>query len=836
MAALLWMVAAIPPAAAQVAGPAEAPSGLHVVNRAGRVVTLGWTAPTAGDPPTGYQVAGGLHPGEVLGTVGVGPETAVTFQAPPGVFLVRVHAVRPAGLSEASNEITLVVEAPVPPSAPANLLGAASGSTLSLSWTRTFDGGTPERLWLLVSGTLNGALALADTESFTIGNVPDGTYTLQLVAENASGTSPPSNPVTLTFPAACVEAPGAPRDFRAWREGTRLSIAWAPPVSGSPATSYLVTVAGSVALAISTTERVVTAEAPDGNYVVGVSAVNACGTSPVAPAAPLLTTITTAAGLHTIHWPPAGGTGGYRVFWSASRADLEAMGPSLPYWQVAGSPAVAPVGLPDQPVYVRVAALHGPVAGPPGPIALSTTFQGTEYVGWPAIVTPALFDVDGDGCLDMVGARGHCADGFERYSMSSAGLDALSTNFAKNRDSRFADFTGDGIVDIFTNVYTRADDTEVEAVLHVGVGDGTYVVDPGVAAMDIRGYGETVLAADFDNDGDLDVFLPHYTHLDDGGRNHLLINDGAGHFTDVADTAGVGVNQHFPPEGAQALDWDQDGWIDIHVASHLFRNNGDLTFTDIGPDVQSPVLFDEGMRLTDVDLDGDLDLVHNDSSATRLYRNHGGQFDAGTVIDGVPEGPTVGYGLNVCDVNGDGFEDLVVANNDRTAGAGTPHLLVNVAGQFVRSDMPPLEPKWNDLLGCADIDGSGLPDIVGRWADPLPAEPTETPQLDGYRTYRTRGEAPALRLRIVGTTGAKNQQGRPVRIRPRSQPALTMLRAVESGSGYMAQNGYDLLVSTPWPGLYDVDVRVGGGWVHAVAAPGDALTIYEDGRVEPGLH
>ncbi len=70
-----------------------------------------------------------------------------------------------------------------------------------------------------------------------------------------------------------------------------------------------------------------------------------------------------------------------------------------------------------------------------------------------------------------------------------------------------------------------------------------------------------------------------------------------------------------------------------------------------------------------------------------------------------------------------------------------------------------------------------------------------------------------------------------MRLRPAAGPDVTMLRMVESGSGYLAQNGYDLLVAAPWPGVYDVEVRFADGWVRTTARPGDALTIRADGTV-----
>jgi hypothetical protein len=88
---------------------------------------------------------------------------------------------------------------------------------------------------------------------------------------------------------------------------------------------------------------------------------------------------------------------------------------------------------------------------------------------------------------------------------------------------------------------------------------------------------------------------------------------------------------------------------------------------------------------------------------------------------------------------------------------------------------------------------------------------------------------------VLGAAGQHNQQGRVVRLRPRSQPSKTLRRAVDAGSGFMAQNGYDLLVAAPWPGEYDVEVRYAHGWVRATARPGDVLTIRADGTVVPGL-
>ncbi|MBF8292104.1 MAG: repeat protein, partial [Steroidobacteraceae bacterium] len=92
-----------------------------------------------------------------------------------------------------------------------------------------------------------------------------------------------------------------------------------------------------------------------------------------------------------------------------------------------------------------------------------------------------------------------------------------------------------------------------------------------------------------------------------------------------------------------------------------------------------------------------------------------------------------------------------------------------------------------------------------------------------------------IRIRVLGSGGEHNQQGRIVRIVPRSYPNRIMTRVIESGSGLQSQNQYDLLVGAPWLGTYDIAVRFRNGVVNGTVEPGGAVTIFEDGRVETGL-
>lgn len=130
---------------------------------------------------------------------------------------------------------------------------------------------------------------------------------------------------------------------------------------------------------------------------------------------------------------------------------------------------------------------------------------------------------------------------------------------------------------------------------------------------------------DYDNDGDLDIFVPNY------GHNQLYRNNGNGTFTDVGQAVGVGVENH--AVGADWGDYDNDGDLDLVVASYhgdpgaqvpadsLFRNDGAAGFVNVLTENSPLNTFDHSAQLVDYDNDGGLDL-----SVTRGYTTSGGHF------------------------------------------------------------------------------------------------------------------------------------------------------------------------------------------------------------------
>ncbi len=166
----------------------------------------------------------------------------------------------------------------------------------------------------------------------------------------------------------------------------------------------------------------------------------------------------------------------------------------------------------------------------------------------------------------------------------------------------------------------------------------------GLAGNNVDGwYGHTIGAAwgDYDNDGDLDLFmcnLAHPRYIEFSDISMLLRNDGRTsrtidgktieytQFTDVTKDAGITYDElHSDPNW---FDADNDGDLDLFMPSiyqndrsYLYRNNGDGTFTDITWLSGCRTYNGWGNAVADVDLDGRLDLCVGSGSGVRLFRN-----------------------------------------------------------------------------------------------------------------------------------------------------------------------------------------------------------------------
>ena len=221
-----------------VSGPATAqpPTGLRVASLVGNVVTFRWDAPAFGPAPTGFVLEAGLTPGTVVASLPLGVVPSFTVGSPSAsVLRARPHAGRGRPQCGVQSRSRCTSERPCRRRHPPICWRRCLGDALTLAWTNTFGGAAPTGLVIDVSGAATGSLPIGVSDTFAVGGIPAGSYTLSLRAVNGAGVSASSNPVTVTFPGACSGAPLPPANFLAFNTGNTLFLRWDTAASGSGA-------------------------------------------------------------------------------------------------------------------------------------------------------------------------------------------------------------------------------------------------------------------------------------------------------------------------------------------------------------------------------------------------------------------------------------------------------------------------------------------------------------------------------------------------------------------------------------------------------------------------
>ncbi|MDA1348973.1 MAG: VCBS repeat-containing protein [Chloroflexi bacterium] len=411
---------------------------------------------------------------------------------------------------------------------------------------------------------------------------------------------------------------------------------------------------------------------------------------------------------------------------------------------------------PKRPVLVPFSGLPGDRVSP----VFRLAYEGE------AVVSPSVFDLDGDGRADVSGHRTETDGSFEAISLDELDLPKYRLVF-------YADFDSDSSVDalIISKISYQEQVTNKDNRPQLYFGrDGRFERSEAFDDLQVVCQAEQPVLADFNNDGHVDIFLPCYTHVSSDAHNYLLINDGNGVFEDRADQAGVampGVPANYRVEGAQAADISGDGWLDLYVGSRLFVNNRNLTFSNLREDkgIFHP-LFDEGVKFEDVNNDGRLDLVvYATESGPKVFIGD----KAGTFLEhggAAPRG--IGYsffGMNLYDLNNDGFEDMVLGKDE---GHDT-HVLIGRDGSFSLAGETGLV-DYHDLKSNSpsfgDFNGDGRIDFARRVMDTKYAGDKWLVQVYLNETPTSNG---SFTVELLGKNGERNQQGRRVSVRPVSR-------------------------------------------------------------------
>ena len=332
----------------------------------------------------------------------------------------------------------------------------------------------------------------------------------------------------------------------------------------------------------------------------------------------------------------------------------------------------------------------------------------------------------------------------------------------------FVDYDNDSFLDLYVTNYVKYTIESDQVCMNKGVrvycdprlyegeldilyhnnGDGTFTnVTKSAGFSEATGRGLALAWADYDDDGDMDVYIAN-----DADQNFLYSNNGDGTFTDVSLTAGVGFSEDGEAEngmGADFGDYDNDGRLDLVVTNFqdqtntLYHNEGSGLFSDV-------------------------------SYASKI---------------GTMSLSYLAWGVSFCDYDNDGYQDLFIANGhldenvqafNPTGFYEQPNLLFrnNQNGTFdevgVDSGSGMRLEKVSRGSAYSDYDNDGDLDLL---VTNLKGTPDLLQNEGNQHTW--------LILKLIGTRSNRDAIGARVKV---TAGNLTQIREVRSGSSYLSQN------------------------------------------------
>lgn len=324
----------------------------------------------------------------------------------------------------------------------------------------------------------------------------------------------------------------------------------------------------------------------------------------------------------------------------------------------------------------------------------------------------AVFDYDNDGWMDVYFVNGSTLEDLRAGKCHSGKL------YRNNHDGTFSDVTAkSGLLHCAWGFGVAVGDYDNDgwddlyitdfggAALYRNNHDGTFTDVTAKSGVGNQGdWGTSAAFGDYDNDGNLDLYVANYVDLDlrnlpkfgegpfcqyrgipvncgprglKGARDRLYHNNGDGTFTDVTETLKIDQGSYYGL-GVLWLDYDKDGCLDLYVAndsspSLLYHNDCKGGFTEVGAEAGVAYSSDGreqagmGIDSADYDHDGWPDIIKTNFSddSNNLYHNDGnGEFTdrAGPANFGSISIPFLGFGAKFFDFDNDGWKDIFIAN------------------------------------------------------------------------------------------------------------------------------------------------------------------------------
>ncbi|MDX1479729.1 MAG: VCBS repeat-containing protein, partial [Saprospiraceae bacterium] len=406
-------------------------------------------------------------------------------------------------------------------------------------------------------------------------------------------------------------------------------------------------------------------------------------------------------------------------------------------------------------------------------------------------------DFTGDGLDDLTFAS---AVGRELYFFENTGTGMnlidppLVVNTDEVRSVLWLDYDNDGDLDFFLTAYGAPNR------LYENTGNLVLVDVTAAAGLPVDSASSTcAAAADYDRDGDLDLYVGNYGFLPGGpppppDTNFMYRNNGDGTFTDVTGFTGTADSTR-QTLAATFFDYNNDGWEDLYVANDrdsfrnaLYHNNADGTFSDVSVISGTDITIDAmNVGVADYDNNGYLDIYVTDTQESALLKNNGD----GTFTDVAAATGTLfnrlGWGGSFVDFDNDLDFDLYVGCsipifplpngffiNDGTGNYSEPYQATGgLQGiDYVRS--------YANAIG--DFNNDGKYDLVVCNIDPHPFHIWENIDTNSNHWFK---------LKLIGTSSNRNAIGAWIEVWIDGQKYL---RTTHTHQAFMAQYSHTMII------------------------------------------
>jgi len=399
-------------------------------------------------------------------------------------------------------------------------------------------------------------------------------------------------------------------------------------------------------------------------------------------------------------------------------------------------------------------------------------------------------DFNGDGWDDLTFTRQE-GDSLLFY-LNEGGvfkkIPSLVPNVEEVKQALWADYDNDGDKDLFVTALNKPN--------RLYRNDGNLALTDvteleGLPLNDDFTYG--AMFGDYNNDGWLDLYV--FNRELQWNTNYLFENQGDGTFLDVSVSSGTD-NGHLPSFCGTFFDFNGDGWQDIYIAEDksvgniLYKNTGNGSFENVSASSHTGTKMDAmNVGIGDYDNDMDLDIyVTNGPIGNKLYRNEGDE----TFTEVAEEAGVAFHGFawagNFLDADLDGDLDLYVCSS--IPGSINPFYMNLGDGTFAQSILPAdFGLTYSNVIG--DFNQDGKPDIAVSAQDGT-----------SFRLWENKNEQNNhwLRLELEGTVSNRDGIGSWIEIYTKN---AKQLRYTNCGIGYLGQNAAAEIIGLGTDALVD---------------------------------